>query len=214
MEDKQSEIFAEIREELQALKSRISMLESRLSSLEGGYPVESIPDTGVVMDMGPIDLDFDIDDMMGAKPEDKGPEDIPPEKEEVPETATEAPALLIEEEDRVFNPVKETINDKEKKRLVRSVADTFSDKLSWKKDYPGTPVKNVISAISLNDRMRIINTLFKEDGAAFQEAISFFNNIRSIEEAESWIAENHPEWRMDGDPVYRLMMAVRRKLQG
>lgn len=93
-----------------------------------------------------------------------------------------------------------------------AVMDVMAEKQAWRTDRPGSQVKNVISAISLNDRVLLINVLFKEDPILFQNAISAFNGMSSLNEAISYIQTNFPEWDMNSEPVYRLMMAVRRKL--
>ena len=90
--------------------------------------------------------------------------------------------------------------------------DVMAEKQAWRTDRPGMPVKNIISAISLNDRVFLINTLFGEDPMLFQERISKFNAMGSLSEALAYIGEKHPDWDMNSDAVYRLMMAVRRKL--
>ena len=82
----------------------------------------------------------------------------------------------------------------------------------WMIDLPGSPVANVISAISLNDRVLFINTLFKEDPSLFQQTIAAFNGMESIGEAISYVIANFPDWNLNSEVVYRLMMAVRRKL--
>jgi hypothetical protein len=93
-----------------------------------------------------------------------------------------------------------------------AVMDIMAEKQAWRTDRPGMPVKNIISAISLNDRVLLINVLFGEDPMLFQETIAKFNSMGSLSEALAFIAENHPDWDMNSEPVYRLMMAVRRKL--
>ena len=93
-----------------------------------------------------------------------------------------------------------------------AVMDVMADRQAWRTDRAGTPVKNVISAISLNDRVLLINVLFKEDAALFQETIAAFNGMSGFEEAVTYVKEKFPEWDLDSEPVYRLMMAVRRKL--
>ena len=93
-----------------------------------------------------------------------------------------------------------------------AVMDVMAEKQAWRTDRPGMPVKNIISAISLNDRVFLINTLFGEDPVLFQETISKFNAMGSLSEALDYIAENHSDWDMSSDSVYRLMMAVRIKL--
>lgn len=85
--------------------------------------------------------------------------------------------------------------------------------LQWMIDIPGSKVANVISAISLNDRVLLINTLFKENPELFQQTISKFNDMGSLSEAISYVLVTFPEWNLNSDVVYRLMMAVRRKLE-
>lgn len=92
----------------------------------------------------------------------------------------------------------------------REIPDTAH--FQWMIDIPGSPVANVISAISLNDRVLFINTLFKEDPSLFQDTIAAFNKMESITEAISYVVTNFPEWNLGSEVVYRLMMAVRRKL--
>lgn len=94
-----------------------------------------------------------------------------------------------------------------------AVMDVMAEKQAWRTDRPGSQVKNVISAISLNDRVLLINVLFKEDPILFQNTISAFNGMTTLDEAISYIRTNFPDWDLNSEPVYRLMMAVRRKLR-
>lgn len=98
------------------------------------------------------------------------------------------------------------------RKAETSVMDVMADKQAWRRDRPGSRVKNVISAISLNDRVLLINVLFREDPALFQDTISAFNGMATLDEATDYIQTNFPEWDLSSEPVYRLMMAVRRKL--
>ena len=93
-----------------------------------------------------------------------------------------------------------------------AVIDVMAAKCAWKTDIPGSPVRNIISGISLNDRILFINTLFKGDAGAFQSAIALFNSYESLSQAEAFIQDNYPGWNLDSEVVYRFMMAVRRKL--
>ena len=83
----------------------------------------------------------------------------------------------------------------------------------WAKDIPGGLVSNIISGISLNDRVLLINTLFKEDPILFQQTIAAFNAMASLSEAVEHVRSHFPDWNLSSDIVYRLMMAVRRKLK-
>jgi hypothetical protein len=107
--------------------------------------------------------------------------------------------------------LKSAILDSQKAETA--VMDVMADKQAWRTDRPGFPVKNIISAISLNDRVLLINILFKEDPILFQSTISAFNGMSSLDEATAYIQANFPDWDMNSEPVYRLMMAVRRKLK-
>ena len=93
-----------------------------------------------------------------------------------------------------------------------AIIDKVTRKRAWEIDLPGAPVGNILSAISLNDRLLFINTLFKKDPVLFQDTIRRFNGIGSLAAAEEYIQQNFPYWNLESDTVYRFMMAVRRKL--
>ena len=105
-----------------------------------------------------------------------------------------------------------SINDHEAVRPKPAVIDVMADKCAWRTDIPGSPVRNIISGISLNDRILFINTLFKGDAQAFQATIALFNTYESLSQAEDFIRSNYPGWDLNSEVVYRFMMAVRRKL--
>ena len=83
----------------------------------------------------------------------------------------------------------------------------------WMMDIPGGEVANLISGISLNDRVLFINTLFREDPKLFQKTVTQLNAMASIEDAVSFLVNHFPEWNLSSELVYRFMMAVRRKLK-
>ena len=98
-------------------------------------------------------------------------------------------------------------------RAARSVNDRSATPHAWRTGLPGSPVRNILSAISLNDRVLFINTLFQEDPALFQSTIAQFNEMQTLDEAEAYIETHFPGWNLDSDIAFRFMMAVRRKLQ-
>ena len=124
------------------------------------------------------------------------------------------PEPVVEEAPKPVRPVvpepAESIN--EAARPKAAVIDVMAEKCAWKTDIPGSPVRNIISGISLNDRILFINTLFKGDAEAFQATIALFNSYESLAQAEEFIRSNYPGWNLDSEVVYRFMMAVRRKL--
>lgn len=105
----------------------------------------------------------------------------------------------------------QSINDAT--QAVKSVNDRSATPHAWRTGLPGSPVRNILSAISLNDRVLFINTLFQEDPALFQSTIAQFNEMQTLDEAEAYIETHFPGWNLDSDIAFRFMMAVRRKLQ-
>ena len=123
------------------------------------------------------------------------------------ESAPAEPEPTVE---KTQNAPRQSINDAVK--AVQSVADRLGGPHAWRTDLPGSPVKNILSGISLNDRVLFINTLFREDPLLFQDTISQFNAMETLDQAETYIAEHFDSWNLDSDIAYRFMMAVRRKL--
>lgn len=179
--------------------------EATAEPAELAAPVaEPVEATGQAVNAVPDDLPFD-DDLPADEPS------------AVPEPISE-PTLDIEPE-IVINPTSEEPTPKPKaaildsKKAETAVMDMMAEKQAWRTDRPGSQVKNVISAISLNDRVLLINVLFREDPILFQSTISAFNGMTNLDEAISYIQTNFPDWDLNSEPVYRLMMAVRRKLR-
>ena len=84
---------------------------------------------------------------------------------------------------------------------------------AWRKDMPGSPVRDIRSAISLNDRVIFINLLFKEDAQAFVDTLAKINTMETLDQAVEYICGTFPSWDLNSDLVYRFMMAVRRKVK-
>lgn len=93
------------------------------------------------------------------------------------------------------------------------IADQKYGNEAWRKDMPGPEVKDVRSAISLNDRVMFISTLFRDDSMLFQDVINKINALTTLEKTVQYLKENFPEWDMDSELVYRFMMSVRRKIR-
>ena len=179
--------------------------EATTEPAELAAPVaEPVEATGQAVNAVPDDLPFD-DDFPADEPS------------AVPEPISE-PTLDIEPEIAI-NPTSEDPTPKpnaailDSKKAETAVMDVMAEKQAWRTDRPGSQVKNVISAISLNDRVLLINVLFREDPILFQSTISAFNGMTNLDEAISYIQTNFPDWDLNSEPVYRLMMAVRRKLR-
>lgn len=162
-------------------------------------------------------------DLAGEPADTTEPVDIPepvniPEPEDIPEPADIPVTIDIPETAAAAEPPRKKRGPAPRKALIdtakadTAVMDVMAEQQAWRTDRPGSKVKNVISAISLNDRLLLINVLFKEDPVLFQETIAAFNGMDSLEEAVAYVHDRFPDWDLNSEPVYRLMMAVRRKL--
>lgn len=210
MEKTQKEILNDIMAELSAIRLALNSLESKLSRID-------------LSDPEPVELDFD-EELDGDLPEEiaeEAPAEAPAEApveiaEEIPaeapaEIADEAPAEPEVELDLFGEPVLR-VNEKLGAGRSRSVGEKMEQKEAWRTAMPGAAVKDVRSAISLNDRVLFIRELFGGDAGLFQKAVDDINAMGSLDEMVAYVNERHPGWDLDSDTVYRLMMAVRRKL--
>ena len=143
-------------------------------------------------------------------PEDDVPSAMPSEAETKKDSASETVDIKSETIDNDFEvlPLGEAIAP-----AKDAVMDKMAEKESWRTDMPGSSVNDIRSAISLNDRILFINTLFHEDPIAFKDTLSELNAMPSFEEGARYLKDNHPEWNTESEVVYRFMMAVRRKLK-
>lgn len=187
------------------------------------------------------EVEQEPEDLPESEPEvEQEPEDLPeavPGKEiqEEPETEAEPEQVAgtepepkpedLPEEDgfSLFGGMAEEEGPKAKKTKASSehrqysghkvIADQKYGNEAWRKDMPGPEVKDVRSAISLNDRVMFISTLFRDDSMLFQDVINKINALTTLEKAVQYLKENFPEWDMDSELVYRFMMSVRRKIR-
>ena len=210
MEKTQKEILNDIMAELSAIRLALNSLESKLSRID-------------LSDPEPVELDFD-EELDGDLPEEvpaeiaeevpaEAPAEVPVKiAEEAPaEASAEAPAEPEVELDLFGEPVLR-VNEKLGAGRSRSVGEKMEQKEAWRTAMPGAAVKDVRSAISLNDRVLFIRELFGGDAGLFQKAVDDINAMGSLDEMVAYVNERHPGWDLDSDTVYRLMMAVRRKL--
>lgn len=177
------------------------------------------------------ETELESEDLPEAEPEaDSGKEiqagtEPEAEPEQVAGTEPEPKPEDLPEEDgfSLFGGMAEEEEPKAKKTKAPSehrqysghkvIADQKYGNEAWRKDMPGPEVKDVRSAISLNDRVMFISTLFRDDSMLFQDVINKINALTTLEKAVQYLKENFPEWDMDSELVYRFMMSVRRKIR-
>ena len=173
------------KEILNDIMAELSAIRLALNSLESKLSRIDLSDPE------PVELDFD-EELDGDLPE-------------------EAPAEPEVELDLFGEPVLR-VNEKLGAGRSRSVGEKMEQKEAWRTAMPGAAVKDVRSAISLNDRVLFIRELFGGDAGLFQKAVDDIEARGSLGEMVAYVNERHPGWDLDSDTVYRLMMAVRRKL--
>ena len=155
------------------------------------------------------------------EPEPESESEPEPEPDDEPESEPEpeVPAVVEEEDDDddlpgVFDqPLPVYAAAQASPKVKPSVAEVMADAHPWRTDMPGTPVKDVRSAISLNDRIIFINHLFDEDPMAFQNVITQINTMTSLDQVEEYLRNGFPSWDFSSELVYRFMMAVRRRVK-
>ena len=157
--------------------------------------------------------------------EDSVAETVPEEVEEVDDDlpfmeeenlpAAEEELLVAEEKVEVEEdlPAAEMLIDAAAANAKPTVIDAMTAKQAWRTAIPGSPVRDIRSAISLHDRILFINGLFDEDPMLFQEVLTAINSMSSVDEVVEYLGEKRPDWNMESDEVYRFMMAVRRRIQ-
>ena len=231
MENREQQILSEIISMAASIREQLEALENKLIQLQTGAGTEE--ETGE-----PIDLD--IDDIVSPEPSDDLPfydlpsaepvsvesvDDLPePESESEPEQPSDDLPEFIEPEDEAVSEP-EVVSEPEPEDILRLEEDTVPVKTrtvmldrmtarqSWRTDMPGAPVKDVRSAIALNDRILFINVLFNEDPMSFQNAVMKVNSMDTLDQVVEWLVMEHPEWDFDSEIVYRFMMAVRRRVK-
>lgn len=190
MKNRETEFLSEVRELISDLRQRIECLEKMVAEYEQGLDSEDI-------DIEPIDLDIE---------EPEVEQEVEQEVERVAE-----PEIKQEVEEEV-EP--EAIGDLPEEIYGDPEAEPEEENRQlWWTDMPGSPVRDIRSAISLNDRILYINTLFNEDPMIFQDAVNAINGMNSLREVVGYVKERFPQWNLDSETVYRFMMAARRRVR-
>ena len=217
MENKHQQILSEINVLMATIKTQVEELDKKIAEFQqsvenqevtSGLLVDEPVSESVVESVETEPVDEILDDVMDIElePSDDLPfyDDLPvSEVEMVPEVEPEIEPEVDDLPEVEVAPESEPV----------PVIDAMIAKQPWRTDMPGSPVRDIRSAISLNDRILFINYLFAEDPMAFQEMLTQLNAMASFDEAASHAIAAHPEWNLESDTVYRFMMALRRRHQ-
>lgn len=214
--DNQKELLAELERGLSELKEKIAVMEKLIAEYNGTETSDSEENSEVAEHIELVHEDFlpEISEavQMETASETAVGEDLPAAEEDAPESvfgelwgeSKPAPAK---------KPAPRTLNDVNAASVHKAVIDSRPDKPRWYTDIPGSEVKDVRSAISLNDRVLFICSLFRDDSMLFQDVVNRINSFPTLEKAVEYLSETFPEWDIYSDNVHRFMMAVRRKIR-
>ena len=234
--------MSEIRQMISSIHSQLEILEEKLELLETGTaetvveeaPVGAFEATVVeaetteevpaeVFEEAPIEIDIedvlDVDVVeeiaataaTAAEEESTLEEDI---EEVVPQQIVEEESgQTVEVVPEQIEEEVEMLIDVAAASIKPAVIDTMTTREAWRTDMPGSPVKDIRSAISLNDRILFINSLFDEDPMLFQSVLTKINSMPGLDEVVEYLRAERPAWDMESAEVYRFMMAVRRRIQ-
>lgn len=214
--DNQKELLAELERGLSELKEKIAVMEKLIAEYNGTETSDSEENGEVAEHIELVHEDF-LPEISEAVQEETASEtavveDIPAAEEDAPESVfgelwgESKPAAAKK-------PASRTLNDVNAARVHKAVIDSRPDKPRWYTDIPGPEVKDVRSAISLNDRVLFICSLFRDDSMLFQDVVNRINSFPTLEKAVEYLSETFPEWDIYSDNVHRFMMAVRRKIR-
>lgn len=209
MEKNSAEILRDIEAALASLKERVRELEDQIDFYRETLAEEAAAEEAE--DEPEVDFDVEIGvDEFPAGPVEVVPGTVP---EDLP--AEEPVDMVVEDLPEPVAPAEPTPAPapvSEPESMPAPVVRPETERLAWRLDKPGAPVKNIRSGISLYDRALFIGTLFKEDYALYDKTISDLNALSSLDEAVDYLMAAFPDWNLKSDIVYSFMMAVRKKL--
>lgn len=240
MENKERQILSEIMDMMASLRSQMEALDAKIVELQQSVTQDDEDMTPIDLDIDDMmtevlpepepevddlpDDDLPFDDLPEpeeavaepvAEPKDVAEPVMEPEVEPEPPVESEPEVEPVMEPETIMEPVAEPVVEAVMDTLEPKVAviDSMTDRQAWRTDMPGSPVRDIRSAISLNDRILFINSLFAQDPMAFQESLTRINQMESLDEVVAYVVAERPDWNLESDTVYRFMMAVRRKVQ-
>lgn len=197
---------------LENMSERLSAADTLISAIEEAEEADDLP-AGDLQSIGQPTNDHPVDD----QPADDLPplelQELEPTVQETPEPESPVPDVPEPEMSaREESTGARTGAPEQEARQGKSLFEDFTISQAWRTDRPGAHVSDIRSAVTLNDRVLFINTLFNGDPVAFQDTMLAINGMHGMDELLDYLKDKDAGWDMDSDIVYRFMMAARRKL--
>lgn len=231
MENKEQQILSEIKSMMASIRVQLERLDAKMAELQQVVDPEEFEAESIDLEIDePLVAEQVVEEMVQeqeiplAEEVEAAEEPVEEPVEEVVEAEAEVEDLPEEDlpveeapvDDLPFfdeEPAPVTVAEKAESVAKPTVNDAMAAQQAWRKDMPGSQVRDIRSAISLNDRIIFINYLFKEDPMAFQESLTKINQMESLDQVVEYVCTDFPEWDLNSEVVYRFMMAVRRKVR-
>ncbi len=202
---------------LENMSERLSAADALISAIEEAEEADDLP-ADDLQSIGQPANDHLVDDQPAiAQPADDLPplelQELEPPVQELPEPERPVPDVPEPEMSaREESAGARTETPEPEARQGKSLFEDFTISQAWRTDRPGAHVSDIRSAVTLNDRVLFINTLFNGDPVAFQDTMLAINGMHGMDELLDYLKDKDAGWDMDSDIVYRFMMAARRKL--
>jgi len=202
---------------LENMSERLSAADALISAIEEAEEADDLP-ADDLQSIGQSANDHLVDDQPAiAQPADDLPplelQELEPPVQETPEPERPVPDVPEPEMSaREESAGARTETPEPEARQGKSLFEDFTISQAWRTDRPGAHVSDIRSAVTLNDRVLFINTLFNGDPVAFQDTMLAINGMHGMDELLDYLKDKDAGWDMDSDIVYRFMMAARRKL--
>ena len=208
MENNATELLREIEASLAALKDRVRVLEKQVSEYKALAEAEKAAAVSIADEVDFTDMEIGVADLPAE----------PAPMEEIPGQAGNDGGVIGNDEGpgRHGRPRPAISGNDVPEPVIKPdpapAPKMDTEKMAWRLDKPGLPVKNIRSGISLYDRALFIGTLFKEDYALYDQTISELNTMATLDEAVDYLLTHFPDWNLKSDIVYNFIMAIRKKL--
>ena len=240
MENREQEILSEIKSMMASIRSQLEILDAKMAELQQVVDPEGFEANSINIEIDeseiqaePLAVEIQTIPLVADEPAPAEEDDdlpfadvaVEPEQPEEPVQPAEPaqpaePVKSVEPEEDdddlpgIFDvPEVVTVAAKSSSSAKPTINDAHSADQAWRKDMPGSPVRDIRSAISLNDRVFFINSLFDENAQTFVDTLMQINTMESLDQVVEYITGRFPEWDLNSETVYRFMMAVRRKVK-
>lgn len=189
---------------LENMSERLAAADALISAIEEAEEADDLP-ADDLQSIGQPTNDHLVDDQPAIdQPAIAQPAIVQP--------ADDLPPLELQELEPPVQELPEPEAPEPEARQGKSLFEDFTISQAWRTDRPGAHVSDIRSAVTLNDRVLFINTLFNGDPVAFQDTMLAINGMHGMDELLDYLKDKDAGWDMDSDIVYRFMMAARRKL--